>query len=64
MQQWEYMMVYTDGTEVVAVNQEKLRKPFLKSIEYFNQLGREGWELVAVMNVSTAVFKRPLTAEG
>lgn len=64
MQQWEYMMVHTDGTEVVAVNQEKLRKPFLKSIEYFNQLGREGWELVAVMNVSTAVFKRPLTAEG
>ena len=64
MQQWEYMMVHTERTEVVAVNQEKLRKPFLKSIEYFNQLGREGWELVAVMHVSTAVFKRPLTAEG
>jgi len=64
MQLWEYLMVHTEGTEVVAINQEKLHKPFRKSIEYFNALGLEGWEFVAVMNNGTAILKRPLKAEG
>ena len=64
MQKWEYMQVLHFDNQITLVNGKKLPKPYPNPHEYFNQLGREGWELVAVMNVTIAVFKRPLIAEG
>jgi hypothetical protein len=69
MQQWEYKLVATtsDNGRVVAVDSELLeRKPRLRPIDYLNQLGREGWEVVGFSDGHSNkeyVLKRPLAAE-
>lgn len=64
MATWEYLTVFISGNRVNAVNDREI-KPLNVSlaVDYFNQLGIEGWELVAApsSNVAqyTAIFKRP-----
>ena len=47
MTKWEYKMIVAWGRD--------------EHIEYMNELGNEGWELVWVRKESEYVFKRPLS---
>ncbi len=64
MQQWEYWTVVFDVTNKAMrprwVNDQELpdwKKGPIK-FEYLNQLGNQGWELVAI-NATMHTFKRP-----
>ena len=69
MQHWEYKMVDSyGGREVTGIDHEKVnQKPLPKVLDYLNQLGREGWEVVGFAShsgVNEYVLKRPLLYEG
>lgn len=61
MQKWEYMFVRIEPSsfEVMSVNFEDMPKPRPNFIEFFNQIGSDGWELVIQWGVIW-VFKRPV----
>ena len=56
VQQWEYKVAYlAAGAKNGATDEEKVER--LQS--QLNDQGKDGWELVQVHFVSTAIFKRP-----
>ena len=70
MQQWEYREMFADFRKVVQVNHQPTKKPEPTILDYLNQAGREGWEVIAVTSFGaggeykTYILKRPLTTEG
>lgn len=67
MQKWEYKLVVTSGgREVVSVDLKELAKPLPITIDYLNQLGQGGWELVGAFGGPGWInysLKRPLPHE-
>ena len=60
MQKWEYMWIYVDdsrGSLVYVANGERL--PAQTYAEALNIVGKDGWELVAV--VSPTALRSPTT---
>jgi len=50
MQQWEYMWIYVDdakGQQVYVANGERLQAQTYP--EALNEVGKDGWELVAIV---------------
>ena len=67
MTQWEYMFVRFYSDEITENGETRKVARNFDWIGYFNELGRQGWELV-VANVDPPsgivaryVFKRPLS---
>lgn len=58
MQQWEYMWIYVDdvmGTQVYVANGKRLQaKTYQQAL---NEVGKDGWELVAVVPPKTLASK-------
>ena len=71
MQHWEFKLVNTltnkGGLEIVSVDHKELNgNPLPKTLDYLNQLGREGWEIVGTSTtnyVTQYILKRPLPTE-
>jgi len=65
MQQWEYKtMTSSGGLEVFGIDHQRVKqKPLPKVLDWLNQLGREGWEIVGYSSHGGQhdyVLKRPL----
>lgn len=63
MQRWEYMSAWVDDQWEVrtVVGYGPDRSPLPKFVEFLNEVGLEGWELVALVPVQVghrAFFKR------
>lgn len=62
MQNWEYFYIRfrSDGL-VYRVNRKNIDDPSVHWHEYANELGSQGWELVATSGElsMTLIFKRP-----
>ena len=71
MQQWEYRLVSTktnqNGLVVISVDLKELNETTLpKTLDYLNQLGREGWEIIGTattLYMTQYILKRPLPVE-
>ena len=74
MQRWEYLFVNAPNLKVANVSDRSMmQRDAVKNVlslvtlgmtdpqlpEFANQLGEEGWELVAVDGNNNYVFKRP-----
>ena len=66
MQKWEYLRIRTDLARVYAIADKQLfgdKTPKPEVDSYLAQLGNEGWELVAMIDMKPDsilwVFKRP-----
>ena len=54
MQQWEYMWIYVDdakGKQVYVANGERLEAQTYQ--QALNEVGKDGWELVAIVPPKT-----------
>ena len=68
MQKWEYKWIVIPS----SLGKKKIGKQKVESIEYVNQLGEEGWELLAVeqgwpgsgLSDYILFFKRPKPSIG
>jgi hypothetical protein len=66
MPKWEYMTAQIHDNRLGAVNEQQVKdstKPFAS--DYLNQLGEQGWELVATsssnyVHTYTVILKRPM----
>ncbi len=68
MQKWEYLIVTTEGRKVGAIGVESPADTGYKNTEteheFLEELGEDGWELVAIIGTSSndrnkLYFKRP-----
>jgi hypothetical protein len=84
MQTWEYKILYSWSEEAKKEElgldwvwkiyaKRKTFEDFSQITEYMNELGRQGWELIAVMPINWAggetnafqmFFKRPISKRG
>ncbi len=58
MQQWEYMWIYVDdamGKQVYVANGERLQSQSYQ--QALNEVGKDGWELVAIVPSKTLASK-------
>ena len=58
MQQWEYMWIYVDdamGKQVYVANGERLQAHTYQ--QALNEVGKDGWELVAIIPPKTLAPK-------
>ena len=58
MQQWEYMWIYIDnamGKQVYVANGERLQAESYH--QALNEVGKDGWELVAIVPPKTLASK-------
>lgn len=63
MQKWEYLIVFTNGTQVFNVQGTPLPHPLPKCWDFLNQRGDEGWELIGT-NLIGAKMSGVHPAEG
>ncbi len=67
-QEWEYMFVtirYNQAGQAPSqatfqVNNAPAGTTAQSAVEFFNELGKQHWELTAADNVNSYVFKRPI----
>lgn len=58
MQEWEYITVFQAYDNRKRIYVVEISGIAVEMVAYYNQLGEQGWELVAVSD-SVAFFKRP-----
>lgn len=60
MQKWEYLEVESAYNRVLAINGKEVKdwQEGTRMIDYLNQVGDEGWELIAI-DENRYLFKRP-----
>ncbi len=62
MQKWEYLFALFDRDDWLEAVNGKRQNIRLERLQYFKQVGEEGWELVHYQfeeHLSEAIFKRP-----
>jgi len=66
MQKWEYKVILVRKQQVLKENYQTLKAHQLFDIEYLNELGEDGWELIScavdyedIGKPLTMIFKRP-----
>ncbi len=64
MPQWEYHYILAFNTEIYQINDQLVQRKSHPLMDYLNQLGKDGWEMVGICTASESgnywrlLFKR------